>query len=90
MNLKNCPFCGGEAYIVERRTFGPKSYHQVLCKECGAGSPFLHSRIKTIEAWNRRAIYQQYFSTETQLRAEAQREEARQWDEERGEAVIDE
>ena len=43
LELKPCPFCGGEAtFEVERECFGHGEYHNkhfVKCKECGAKSP---------------------------------------------------
>lgn len=44
--LKPCPFCGGEAYIILNKW--------VFCSKCGAESDHFDSKDKAIEAWNRR------------------------------------
>lgn len=50
INLKSCPFCGGEAKIV-------KSYYTiwVKCICCGAKSRCEENEEKVAEVWNRRA-----------------------------------
>lgn len=54
--LKPCPFCGGEAEIVD---IDPTPHyvaetHWVACKECKASTNYSKNRDKAIEAWNRR------------------------------------
>ena len=56
--LKQCPFCGGEAKLV--RTW---HLHHIVCRSCGAtiGEVNEHqndfrTRDEVIAAWNRRAI----------------------------------
>ena len=65
MNLKPCPFCGGEAYARfeanKKDVFG---YASVECRKCGA-VPYVHQVYSGMdreyavrgvsEAWNRRA-----------------------------------
>ena len=52
MNIKPCPFCGGEAeYESTQQKYG--IVHSVYCAECGAEIARLNSQ-ETIEAWNRR------------------------------------
>lgn len=46
--LKKCPFCGGEAEIVEYTIFW------VTCKECAAETKDFDTKEEAIEAWNRR------------------------------------
>ena len=54
--LKPCPFCGGEANVIEHRFHGLDSSYGVRCKECKAEThQFYESEEKAIEAWNRRA-----------------------------------
>lgn len=57
--LRNCPFCGGEAEMLNHfRIKKPKTYtfFRVGCKECGLRYPkFSDSREAATEAWNRRA-----------------------------------
>lgn len=57
--LKPCPFCGGEAELVD---YGLNArYKGVTCGECGARTRFFSPEIgiggefAAIEAWNRRA-----------------------------------
>ncbi len=60
--LKNCPFCGGEAVQIIKRIEGDNKilnilhgdYTLVQCKHCYASTrPFDDEKI-AIEAWNRR------------------------------------
>lgn len=53
--LKSCPFCGGEAELMESWAYG---YHEsrIQCKRCAISTqlgPF-HSRGVATRAWNRR------------------------------------
>lgn len=64
IELKPCPFCGGEA-IISRNDMIIKRKTQrcawVYCQKCGAKTPyymrsnFEHYMRSAIEAWNRRA-----------------------------------
>jgi Lar family restriction alleviation protein len=65
VELKPCPFCGGEAEIVG----GPEDWHptmldpdsggdpySIFCKTCGGGHLMVGDDIeKVYELWNRRA-----------------------------------
>lgn len=64
MELKPCPFCGGEAeelYIKRKKLFAkffpPYTSHfaYIRCKVCVATSGLKWTRENAIEAWNRRA-----------------------------------
>lgn len=63
--LKPCPFCGGEAEIIEKWGDGFTRIVRVRCSVCHAKSPYkanpvLHGwfqwidKDKAAEAWNRR------------------------------------
>lgn len=59
IELKPCPFCGGEAKIhksgFEYWTSMPHNF-TVYCVACGASvRRFYENEQKSIEAWNRRA-----------------------------------
>ena len=55
IDLKPCPFCGGEAekfswqYDSYRHTF------KIFCKNCGVATENLPTEKEAIEIWNRRA-----------------------------------
>lgn len=57
IELKSCPFCGGEARL-QRKGDG----YYVICKRCGCRTPYNQYqfisreklREEAIEAWNRR------------------------------------
>ena len=54
MNIRLCPFCGGEAGITEAgRVWGFPSY-AVVCGDCGARSDSYPNKEDVVEAWNRR------------------------------------
>lgn len=49
--LRECPFCGGEARRFENKTFG----HGISCKKCGTKTDYWASKGAATKAWNRRA-----------------------------------
>lgn len=49
--LKPCPFCGGEAELVEVKW---EEWFWVYCKRCSAETDAFASKEKAIGAWNRR------------------------------------
>lgn len=51
--LKPCPFCGGEAEIVEDSLFG-EDYYAGRCRSCAATSIFEFTKEEAVAAWNRR------------------------------------
>ena len=66
MELKPCPFCGGEAGLKE---YKPNVSGVAICKECGARSPICKNdhtggwKPKAIEAWNTRTPEQAIAAT---------------------------
>lgn len=53
--LRECPFCDGEATVVQHIMQGSITYG-VTCIICGASVPHKYTNRKTaIRAWNRRA-----------------------------------
>ena len=50
INLKPCPFCGGQAKI-----FGYSHMWYVKCPACGASTACENTDKKAADAWNRRA-----------------------------------
>lgn len=50
--LKNCPFCGGEAHIEFSYVWWG---YFVSCTVCGATQENYDKEEEAIEAWNRRA-----------------------------------
>lgn len=56
MELKPCPFCGGEACMQEHKFHGYTSTFGVVCLDCCAETrQFYETRKEAEEAWNRRA-----------------------------------
>ena len=57
IKLKPCPFCGGEAKIVQTMPCGNRTYSFFAsCLVCGVEMPRnARTRKKATEAWNRRA-----------------------------------
>lgn len=51
MELKPCPFCGGEAEIY---TANNGKYGLVFCKKCEVETPAFKGINNAISAWNRR------------------------------------
>ena len=51
IELKKCPFCGGEASIVY---YGNVKFATVRCNECGACGPYLNrlNEEMAVYAWN--------------------------------------
>lgn len=63
INLKNCPFCGGDASLTHEVYPYDHSYPEgsvIKCKDCGAKAAWFHidmtycSDEKAIAAWNNR------------------------------------
>ena len=50
IELKPCPFCGGEAKRYESSFFG----HRIACTKCGAKTEYWASKGAATKAWNRR------------------------------------
>lgn len=53
--LKPCPFCGGEAAVMETWAYGYAEKH-VQCKKCDISTPSVPFRQKgtAVRKWNRR------------------------------------
>lgn len=53
--VKPCPFCGGEATIVDHWPNDPTGYI-VRCMECGAQTPHFETNTaeEAVKFWNRR------------------------------------
>lgn len=53
--LLPCPFCNGEAMIMNTGNIYPKPYYHVLCKKCGITQTKLYAtRGKAVRKWNHR------------------------------------
>ena len=55
IELKPCPFCGGEVYISGSDNVNGHPYWYVICCACGASVYGNEDKEKAAEAWNRRA-----------------------------------
>ena len=55
-DLKPCPFCGGEADILEHQYQGCFTTYGVVCLDCYSGTDWsFETEDEAIAAWNRRA-----------------------------------
>lgn len=55
IELKQCPFCGGEAELIGLKDFNGKVIiASVACESCGASTNNYASEKEAIEAWNSR------------------------------------
>lgn len=53
--LKQCPFCGGEAYVQKHDFDMLNSTYGVICLECCCETyQFYNTQEMAIEAWNKR------------------------------------
>ena len=53
--LKPCPFCGGEAELIQHHERDNEYYsYFVHCKKCVIRTTYLQSAKKVIAAWNTR------------------------------------
>jgi len=53
-DLKNCPCCGGAAYISSKKLAPYVFKHGVSCHNCGMTTPFFWNEKEAINIWNRR------------------------------------
>lgn len=54
--LKPCPFCGGEAELLETKDFKGQTFSAcIMCRECECITCHFASKSTAIEAWNRRS-----------------------------------
>ena len=55
LDLKPCPFCGGEAFVQKFRIEGTgRFFISVVCRACFAQTGHHTKESYAIEAWNRR------------------------------------
>lgn len=57
IKLLPCPFCGGEAKVIENNCY--TDIHSVMCKNCFSESDRYHTQDEAIEAWNTRKPMQE-------------------------------
>jgi Lar family restriction alleviation protein len=55
VELKPCPFCGGEAEISE----GTNRSWEVTCLNCGVGTYEIQEYSDTVACWNTRPDYEE-------------------------------
>ena len=54
LKLRECPFCGGEAFVFKTIETPLPIMYAVVCKACYAGTNHKTKEIQAIEAWNNR------------------------------------
>lgn len=55
IELKPCPFCGGEGMIGAKYRYHYPTYFIVVCRKCGAMAHCGKTREEAAKKWNRRA-----------------------------------
>lgn len=55
IDLKPCPFCGGEPMRLMRTYTMPSETYLVYCQDCNAEGQPCRTEAEAVEAWNRRA-----------------------------------
>ncbi len=58
VELKPCPFCGGEAILSESHTVADETFGLcfVFCKSCRAETSLYSIKQEAIDAWNKRVM----------------------------------
>ena len=51
--LKPCPFCGGDASVLDQRHIFSRV--AVSCQDCGVRTAYCSTIAKAVKDWNRRA-----------------------------------
>jgi Lar family restriction alleviation protein len=52
--LKPCPFCGGEAFLLQHTSSYGNLYFYVICGKCAIKTDFYKTKKAPINKWNRR------------------------------------
>jgi Lar family restriction alleviation protein len=55
IELKSCPFCGGE-FLFHEANHLPSGSWVVLCEDCDSAGPLKHTPEEAIKSWNSRAV----------------------------------
>ena len=55
IELKPCPFCGGEAMMWGKFDPPCNDKYTISCSSCGVSTPTYRSKEAVAETWNRRA-----------------------------------
>lgn len=53
---KKCPFCGGEAELIEGHFTDNTEYFQIVCQKCYSATALYTKKKNAIECWNSRPI----------------------------------
>ena len=54
IELKPCPFCGGEATSLRQKLVHTEPLYSIVCKSCGASTLWQPTLSDAEEKWNRR------------------------------------
>lgn len=56
IELRHCPFCGGDAELIQVYSFSPYKdvFYTVQCKNCGCNSGNNKLKRNSVKKWNRR------------------------------------
>ena len=55
LEIKKCPFCGGEAVVCQSKSYTGRTYYYVVCGKCRTEQGKTYSTKQyAIKIWNRR------------------------------------
>lgn len=60
VKLEQCPFCNGKAKVGYEKYWQPRVSRRIICTKCYASSGWYDTEEQAAEAWNKRAIKEDF------------------------------